>query len=172
MTGLSDSEPATGRGSSTFTLCAALVASVCSRGRLAAYHWNRYDISANCVTHERSPTRFSAPAAGADVLGDQICRQPVSLGIPVAIAEIASESMQENFVLIGVALHRRGQIQEIDLLAIGQRFQSQVRIETCVGPDVLKKSLAHVLIRINLNRVAQGDEQELAPFSFTSSRVR
>jgi hypothetical protein len=106
------------------------------------------------------------------VLGDQICRQPVSLGIPVAIAEIASESMQENFVLIGVALHRRGQIQEIDLLAIGQRFQSQVRIETCVGPDVLKKSLAHVLIRINLNRVAQGDEQELAPFSFTSSRVR
>ena len=58
----------------------------------------------------------------AHLLCDQISGQPVSIGVPVSVPQIASESMQEDFVLIGIALHWLRQVDKVDLLARSQRL--------------------------------------------------
>ena len=58
----------------------------------------------------------------AHLLCDQISGQPVSIGVPVSVPQIASESVQEDLVLIRIALHWLRQVDKVDLLASCQRL--------------------------------------------------
>ncbi len=96
----------------------------------------------------------------ADFLSDQFRRQLVPGRIPVSISDIAPESVEEDFVLLRIGLHGLGQVKEIDLFTPCQRLQSQIGIKNAVGPDVLQKPLSHDRIRMNLDRITQGDEEK------------
>ena len=54
----------------------------------------------------------------AEFLRDEIGSQAMTRRIPVSIPKVLAESVQEDFVLIGIDLHRLSQVQKINLLAL------------------------------------------------------
>jgi len=53
-------------------------------------------------------------------LSDQIGDDLMPGGVPMSISNISIESVKKNSVLVGVRLHRFGQIKKIDMFALSQ----------------------------------------------------
>src|ERR671939_443922 len=85
--------------------------------------------------------------------------------IPVPAAEGGVEPVEEDVVLFGVSLKLRGEGEDGYALMLAEVFAAQVWIEQIIAAHAPHEILAGLGIGVDLDSVAQGDDQKLRSFA-------